>query len=377
MREKHATVSGVMEWIEELAPAALAESWDRVGLQCGAREARVSRALTALTVSGETVDEAVRRGAEMIVAHHPLIFEPLEALLPETRVGSLLYKMIRSDIALGVTHTNLDKTCGGVSDGLARRIGLSHTVPLIEDGVSDAPEVKLVTFVPEAAEHGVRDALAEAGAGVIGRYSHCAFSVPGKGSFRPLSGSTPHIGTHEELTWVNEVRLESVVERSQIRRVVKALDDAHPYEEVPVDIYPLQSARPGRIGIGRIGNLSKDMCAQEFVEHVKKTLALPWCRVAGNADGVVSRVAVVGGSGGGFVKRARAVGADALVTGDVDYHDADEAAHLGILVVDGGHFGTEKHVPHDIAAYLRARSLEAGSLIEVDVFGESDVFSSQ
>ncbi len=367
------SVFEVMRWIEELAPSRLAESWDQVGLQCGREDASISRVLTVLTLSEDAVNEAVRLGTEMIVAHHPLIFKPLNAIAPDTRVGSLLYRVIESGIAFGVAHTNLDKASAGVNEGLARRVGLIETTPLVPEAES-SPNVKLVTFLPEEAEGAVRGALAAAGAGVIGRYTHCAFSVLGEGAFRPLAGSVPHVGAPGELTRVNELRLESVVNRRDLDGVVAALNEAHPYEEVPIDLYPLESVSSTSVGLGRIGTLPNSMNSQEFVNHVKKTLALPWCRIAGKATGAVRRVAVVGGSGGGFVERARMAGADAILTGDVDYHDADEAAYLGILVVDAGHYGTEKHVPHDLAAYLRKRSQEAGRTLAVDVFDESDVF---
>lgn len=370
---KQTFVADVLAWIEELAPRHLAEEWDRVGLQCGLEDQTVARVLVTLTVGEEAIETAKKQNAELIVAHHPLIFKPLESLSPKDRVGFLLYKLVQADIAFIAAHTNLDKAQGGVNDGLALRLGLQDCVPLIgETTDSGSKQFKLVTFVPEQAVDDVREALASAGAGIIGTYSHCTFGSLGEGTFRPLEGSRPHIGSLGQLERVAEIRLEVLVDADNVKDAVSAAQGAHPYEEVPIDLYPLVPVEKEQVGLGRIGELPSTMNAQEFVTHIKNCLSLSHYRVAGDVSKQVRRVAVVGGSGGSFVKAAHAAGADALVTGDVGYHDADEAAHLGLLLVDAGHYGTEKHVTHDLASYIRVRASEAGCSLDVTTFEESE-----
>lgn len=365
-------VRDVAAWVESLAPAKLAEEWDNVGLQVGSPDAPVDRVVTALTVTPDVIEQAVEVDAQLIIAHHPLIFRPRKSVRRDDRVGTLLYDLIRRDIALLVAHTNLDAARGGVNDGLARRIGLRGCAPLVPGAKRSRERLKLVTFVPAASLDVVRTAMGDAGAGVIGLYSHCTFSAPGEGTFLPLEGARPHIGSVGVPERVEEYRVEAVVDPGDAARVIAALKEAHPYEEVPLDLYPLVAEEELGVGIGRIGELASPMSAEEFIAHLKNVLDIAHLRVAGACRGEVRRVAVVGGAGGRFVEEAHAAGADALVTGDVDFHDADEARHLGLLVVDAGHFGTEKHVPYDLARYVEEQAAKAGWPLSVRVAQEAD-----
>lgn len=365
------TVQQIAAWMERLAPVSLAEDWDSVGLQVGDRGARVTRVLTALTLTPDVVAQAASAQAQLIVAHHPLIFRPLSSIHPHTRVGSIVTQLIKRDIALYVAHTNLDAAPGGVNDGLAARLELSQTEPLV--GKRPPRRFKLVTFVPVGHEEAVRDALAQAGAGVIGNYTHCAFVSAGFGSFKPLEGASPYLGQVGRVERVEEVRLEMVVPQAQVPQAVAALKEAHPYEEVAYDLYPLEEGE-AQAGIGRVGHLPRPMSARELAELVKERLRIRSVRLCGAPVDRVERVAVVGGSGGSFVTEAKRQGADALITGDVDYHDADEARHAGLLIIDAGHFGTEKHVPYDLKAYLSEEAARAGVGLTVEVAREDDPF---
>lgn len=365
------TIGDVIGWIEQLAPRDLAEEWDAVGLQIGDPRAPVRRVITALTLTSNVVEQAKAFGAQLIVAHHPLIFRPLKSIQHRTRVGSIVTALIKNDIALYAAHTNLDAAVGGVNDGLANRLGLVEVEPLVP--AAHLRRYKLVTFVPVEHEAEVRDALAEAGAGIIGNYSHCAFSTQGWGSFKPLAGADPYIGEVGKVERVQEVRLEMVVDHHARERVIDALWKAHPYEEVAYDLYPIEGGR-SRAGLGRIGRFPEPMALSDFLAHVADALLLDDVRLAGASKEKVQRVAVVGGSGGSFVTRALQLGADVLITGDVDYHDADEARHGGLLVVDAGHFGTEKHVPHDLKTYLDEEAGRRGATLHVQVAGEEDAF---
>jgi hypothetical protein len=100
--------------------------------------------------------------------------------------------------------------------------------------------LKLVTFVPESHADLIREAIGNAGAGVIGNYSHCTSSSKSIGRFKPLPGAHPSVGTIGTLETVAEERIETVCERDKLAEVVKAIQDAHPYEEAPIDIYEIE-----------------------------------------------------------------------------------------------------------------------------------------
>ncbi len=367
-----ATAGQIWDWIEELAPSFLAEEWDNVGLQCGTFAKETKKALTALTVTSDVVDQAISGGYDLIVAHHPLIFRPLSRIDASSPQGEILHRLIGARLTCIAAHTNLDAAPLGVNEGLARRLSLSDTAVLSPSAAAKVD--KLVTFVPAAHVDAVRNALASAGAGEIGEYTHCTFGVSGIGTFVPSARAEPFTGKRGSLSRVEEVRLEVVLPRRVRSEAVARLVRAHPYEEVPIDIYPLEEALDVRSGIGRIGKLPRPMGAKEFLEHVQKSLELSELRVAGALPESVETVAVLGGSGGSFVNRAALLGADALITGDVDYHDADLARSLGLLVVDAGHFGTERHVPVDLATYLTGRADQEGVELHVDVARERDAF---
>jgi hypothetical protein len=101
--------------------------------------------------------------------------------------------------------------------------------------------VKLVVFVPEENADQVRKALGEAGAGKIGNYTFCSFSIKGIGRFKPSEGANPRIGNVGELEEVNEERIEVACEKDQVAEIIKVIKRVHPYEEVVIDIYPMLS----------------------------------------------------------------------------------------------------------------------------------------
>lgn len=116
--------------MEALAPLELAEEWDRIGLQLGHPERRVERMLLALTVTPEVVGQATTMSADLIIAHHPLIFRPLTELRWDQPVGALLQQLIEANIHVYVAHTNYDAAEEGTSQVLADRLGLTEARPL-------------------------------------------------------------------------------------------------------------------------------------------------------------------------------------------------------------------------------------------------------
>lgn len=360
------TVQQVCRLLEGLAPLYLAEKWDNVGLQVGDPKGKVERLLVTLSVTEEVLEEAKDKSVDMIISHHPLIFEPLKRLRDDTPLGHLLREMIRREIALYVCHTNVDVAEGGLNSWLAEKLGLVDVRVLQETYREELN--KLVVFVPKGHEDKVMDKMAAAGAGWIGTYSHCTFQVQGTGTFKPLSGASPFIGEVGRVERVDEVRIETIIEGRIRDRVVDAMLSAHPYEEVAYDIYPLRN-RPATVhGLGRIGRLEREEPLEVFLERVRDNLKVEELRVnSQDMKRSIRRVALCGGSGADLMGMASSKGADLFLTGDVKYHDALKAREQGLILVDAGHDGTEKIMIEGISEYL-LKNLKIQGADDIDVF---------
>lgn len=330
----------IAEAVEQIAPLPLSEEWDNCGLQVGDPAAEASRVLVALTPLEEVFDEAEEKGVDFILFHHPLIFVPLNAVDTSSYPGDLVGRAIQNDLTVYAAHTSYDAAPGGVSVALAQRLGLRGPLEIVSPRGALR---KLVVFVPEENADALADAMSEAGAGVIGEYTHCTFRTPGTGTFLGGEGADPYLGEKGRLERVEEIRLETVVPAHLTGRAVAAATAAHPYEEVALDVYPVEG-RPEGCGYGRIGMLPRSMSPEELREHVSDRLGFP-ARLVSNPgrgpDRNVERVAVLGGSGGSFLREVAASGAEAYVTGDLDYHDALLAESLGLTAIDAGHAATE------------------------------------
>ena len=268
----------------------------------------------------------------------------------------MLRSLLKNDIAVYAAHTNLDSTVGGVNDTLAAALGLNRVAPL-----KAAAErlVKIVAYVPSGHEEQVWQAMAKAGAGHIGQYSHCSFRSAGTGTFLPGKGTHPFIGTAGNLEQVAEIRLETVAPAALSDDVIRAMLLAHPYEEAAYDVYPLENVR-SRGGMGRIGQLPEPVTLQEFAAKVGNALNFAAVRGVGDKAARIVCVAVCGGSGMELAEPARSAGADVLVTGDIRYHEAQAALARGLCLVDAGHFATEIPVLETLRQWLETKAAASG-----------------
>jgi dinuclear metal center YbgI/SA1388 family protein len=331
-----ARVRDIAETIERIAPTPLSEGWDNCGLQVGEPAAAANRVLVALTPLDEVFDEAEDKGADFLLFHHPLIFDPIKSVNTGSYPGNLVARALRRDLAVYAAHTSYDAAPGGVSVALAEALGLRGPFEI----VSPRGELrKLVVFVPEEYVDAIADALAGEGAGVIGEYTHCTFRTPGTGTFLGGETTDPYLGERGRQEKVEEIRLETVVPAHAARRAAAAAVAAHPYEEAALDLYPVDG-HPEGCGYGRVGTLPAPMTPEELTEHVASSLGFS-ARLVADPERSIERVAVLGGSGGSFVAEAAASGAQAYITGDLDYHDALLADSLGLTAIDAGHAATE------------------------------------
>ncbi len=333
-----ATIGDVIEALERIAPAGLAEEWDNVGLLLGDPAAPCDRAAVSLEPDRRALARAARAGAQLLVSHHPAIFHPLARLTAEPAGGALLLDAARQGVALAAAHTNWDAAPGGVNDVLADLLGLRNTEPVAASAASVS--AKIVVFTPPADLEAVLRALGAGGAGAIGRYRDCSFRAPGTGAFRPLRGARPTVGRVGRREEAAELRVEAVVPLALVGQATAAVRAAHSYEEPAIDVYELEPARPA-LGLGRAGDLPRPAQARRLVARIKKLLRVEHVRAAGDLRRRVERVAVMGGSGGDYVAHALRRGCQLYLTGDVSYHQALDAAAAGLVVIDAGHAATE------------------------------------
>jgi dinuclear metal center YbgI/SA1388 family protein len=303
---------------------------------------------------------------DLVITHHPLYLRGTSSVAATTPKGRVVHRLVTHGCGLYAAHTNADSPAGGVSEAMARALGLADLIPLAGDPVE--PRDKLVVFVPTGDAERVREAITRAGAGAIGDYESCTFTSVGEGRFRPLPGSSPAIGSVGDLEVVDEVRIEAVLDRRLRELVVGQMLAAHPYEEPAYDVIPLAALEDPDRGSGRVGRLPQAMSLAEFASQVGRALpeTAHGVRVAGDPESTVEIVALCGGAGDFLLDRARAVGADVYVTSDLRHHPASELREHpdAPALVDVAHWAAEwTWLP-----LLRERLLaELGDTVEVHV----------
>lgn len=342
-------LADIIDVLDAAYPPVLAQGWDSVGLVCGDPSEVVDTVTIAVDATPSVVERVPDRG--LLVSHHPLLLRGVDSVAADTAKGSLIHSMIRTGRALFTAHTNADSASPGVSDALAHALGLEVSDVLAP--VPSGPELdKWVVYVPSdssvnpassATAAAIRSAMFSAGAGQIGDYSQCSWSVAGIGQFLPHEGATPAIGTVGAVEKVAEDRLEMVAPRSRRAAVLAGLRSAHPYEEPAFDIVALQPA-PGNVGLGRTAALENPEPLSAFVSRVQDALpATSWgVRACGDAAASVSRVAVCGGAGDSLLAEVAASGVDAYVTADLRHHPADEHRRVSqAALIDVAHWASE------------------------------------
>ena len=330
-------VKDLTQYLETIAPLSYQEPYDNAGLIVGNANDEISKALIALDCTEEVVQEAIDKGCDIIIAHHPIIFKGLKKLNGNNYVERTVIKAIQHNIVLYAIHTNLDNVLGGVSSKIADRLELENQAILSpKSGLLK----KLSVFVPRTHVDAVRQSLFDAGAGHIGDYDQCSYNSAGYGTFRPLEGADPAIGEIGEQERVEETKVEVIYPAYLERQIMVAMLAAHPYEEVAHDIYALDN-RLHTVGSGVIGNLTETQDGRSFLAYLKQKLNLHVIRHTALLDKPVQRVAVCGGAGGFLLQDAIRSGADVFVTADYKYHEFFDAEGQ-IVIADIGHYESEQ-----------------------------------
>ncbi len=329
-------IQDILSFLDQIAPPAYQESYDNATLICGDRNWPLTGVICTLDCTEAVVEEAIQQGANLIVAHHPIVFKGLKSITGKTYVERTLIKAIKANVSIFAIHTNLDHVSGGVNKRIADRLGLEQTHIL-------QPKKQLLSnlvfFVPSANKEQVLAAVFQAGAGKIGEYKDCSFSSEGLGRFTPSENANPTLGQagipHEE----PELRIEVVLPSYLSGKVLSALKAAHPYEEVAYFLSSLENENL-EVGAGMLGVLPKAMTEEEFLDYLKERMNLQIVKHSPLRRKQIQKVALCGGAGIFLLGDAKKAGADVFVTSDIKYHEYFDAE--GALVLcDIGHYESE------------------------------------
>jgi dinuclear metal center YbgI/SA1388 family protein len=328
-------IKNLLNNLDKIAPFFLQESFDNSGIQFADLDTPVTKILLSLDVTQGVLDEAIENKANLIIAHHPLLFSPLKQITKQK--NPLLYQVITCQINLMAMHTNYDLAEGGLNDYVANLLGIKKISPLQS---SSEKVFKFAVYVPVKHAGKVSQAIFEAGAGKIGKYTETSFNISGKGTFKPTEGTNPFIGKIGEKEEVQEIKIETVVAERDLESVVHAMKSVHPYEEPAYDVYELKT-KPS-YGIGIFGKIDKEVEISEFSLEVKNRLRARYVRLIKSNNRKIRKVALCTGSGSSLLEQTNNKDADLYLTGDIAYHTALRAKELGLNVLDIEHFDTEK-----------------------------------
>jgi dinuclear metal center YbgI/SA1388 family protein len=334
--------------LQQIAPLDLAADWDNVGLLLGNADADVRRVLTCLSVTPAVAAEAVERGAQLMVTHHPILFRAVKRLTTTTSEGRMLLALATANVAVYSAHTAYDNCPGGINDLTASRLGLVGIEPLRRH---EERQCKIVVFVTDKDLGKVSGALFAEGAGRIGQYNECSFRLAGTGTFFGTDSTSPTVGQKGRREDVSEWRLEVICPEPRVDAVVRAMRRAHSYEEPAYDVYALRPSG-GKGGEGRVGRLAQPLSLGELGRAVKAALGATVVQIVGDAERRVERMAIVCGAGGELLSEALAVRADAFLTGELRFHDYLKAEAHGLGLVLPGHYASERFGMEELAVRL-------------------------
>lgn len=323
--------------LEEFAPLSYQEDYDNAGLIVGDPEKEIYSALLCIDITDAIITEALKKGVQLIISHHPIIFSGLKKLNGKNLVERCVIKAIKNDIALYACHTNIDSMYAGVNAKICEKLNVKST-KILQPAKNQLK--KLVTFIPVDHLEKVREAIFEAGAGQIGEYDSCSYNLLGTGTFRGSEKTNPFVGEKGKLHLEQEIRFETIFPKTIQSKVLQALLSVHPYEEVAYDIYSLDNEFD-QVGMGMIGELENPINPVDFLKRVKEVFNAKVIRHTKIIQENIQKVAVCGGSGSFLLNRAKALGADIFITGDVKYHQFFEADNK-IIFADIGHFESEQ-----------------------------------
>jgi dinuclear metal center YbgI/SA1388 family protein len=348
--------------LDDIFNKGIAEDWDRVGLQIGREESDIGKILVTLDIDDRTIEEAIDYKADLIISHHPLIFDSLDSVVYSSSKGRKIIKLLENGISTYSAHTNYDIMAGGLNDIVAENLGLKD-VKNIKD--YNKKWYKFAVFAPAESQEKIRNTICRNGGGNFKNYSCCTFSTRGLGTFIPGSGAKPYTGNTGQLSRVDEVRIECIVSEENLNRLVEAVLKEHPYEEPAYDIYALEN-RLTDAGLGKYGRVDPPVTFKDYLKIIRQKLQITdagWLDrgIENTGNRIIERVGFIGGSASSMADILKSLDCDLIITGEIGYHDAVEISEEGKIVLVIGHGSSEKFAIDGIykilVDYFRERNI--------------------
>ena len=343
-------IKDVIATLDAMAPPSLQEGYDNAGLITGDENAECKGILISLDATSAVVDEAIKKGCNVVVSHHPIIFSGLKKITGKNYVQKTVINAIKNEIALYAIHTNLDNIINGVNGKIANLLGLEDISVLAP---KENQLKKLYTYVPLSDSDKVRQAIHNAGGGHIGNYEECSFNSEGFGTFKGGLTTNPHVGTPGEMHWEDEIKIEIIFPAWLEGGIIKALLSSHPYEEVAYDIIKLEN-RFSTVGSGVIGDLARPLDANTVFQTLKEKFRLRVIKHTQLLNRTVKKIAVCGGAGSFLIPNALAAGADLFITSDIKYHEFFDANDK-MVIADIGHYESEQFTINLLQEFLEQK----------------------
>ncbi len=330
-------IKDITNYLESLTPLSSQESYDNSGLIYGDKNSTLTNALISLDCTEEIIEEAITKGCNLVICHHPIVFKGLKTFTGKNYIERTLIKAIKNDIAIYAIHTNLDNYKFGVNKKIADLLGVTEPT-ILQPNLNTLS--KLVVYTPNSHKDIVLNELFKSGAGEIGNYSNCSFSSEGQGTFLPNENANPFIGKTSETHFESETKIEVLLSNHNSRSIIQNMINHHPYEEVAYDIIPLKNINKYE-GSGMYGKLEKPIKTLDFLKHLKSTFKSEVIKHTNICKDTIETVAWCGGSGSFLLKNAIQKKADIFITGDFKYHEFFDAENQ-IIIADIGHFESEQ-----------------------------------
>lgn len=358
-------IKEITNFLEKLAPLEYSLDWDNCGLQVGNLKNNLGKIGIALTPTVEIIEKSISNDCNLLITHHPLIFKAIKTIDINNPIGKMISLAMKNDLTIYTLHTNFDSASTGLNYNIAKGLGLDNIEVLSITGSLD--NYKLVTFIPEEYTLKIINALSEAGAGNIGKFSHRGYITAGITTF---SNQNEPITNFETLDKESEDRLEMTVPKSKLNNVINVLKENHPYEDVLYDIYKIED-KSNVYGIGTVGSFYTPFRLIEIINILKRNLNIPNLSFVGDPEKKIERVAICTGSGASLMKDAKRKNADLYITGDIKYHDAIDAKEIDLALIDATHYFTEIISVPFLSKYLKNNfnsNLQIVELIEDNPF---------
>lgn len=358
----------IMKLINRIAPEYLVEDWDNSGFLLGNLNKVVEKIMLTLDIDDKVVQEAIDQNVDLIITHHPILFEKASRIISEDSQGAMIIKLIKSDINVIAAHSNLDNAPNGIADSFAKKVGIVEDSILNLYPLIEKEYCKLIFYIPEEIREDVLEVIERNNAGFYKGYAACTFSSFGTGTFRPLSGSSPNIGTQGKLEHVEEVRIETIVEKHSVDELIEEIKRVHPYELPAYDVFRMENSIE-QFSAGKIGMIESPTTLNDYALKLKEEFKLSHIKCV-EGKGRVSKVAVCPGAGIDFIEQAYRDGADTFISGDIKHHDALDYSMKGMNIIDIGHFESEhfylKELKRKLDGMLEEKNYDAKVIISAE-----------